>query len=153
MRVFKHLIALADIAVGFLGLFFIIFAITQPGQHETSAQTNEREKAFHQLQERIHELEKLQLAGTRAGRPLPGAETASVTLTENEIRIRVRQQESAFSDSRTFQNAASKLDWPSEIVLYVDQRIPFARVVEIIDALKQIQGEITVRIAALAHPN
>lgn len=153
MRAFKHLIPLADVAVGFLGLFFIIFTVTRPDLNESVAQAKEREKTVRQLQEKIRELEKLHLASAHSGKPLAEMEAASITLTENEIRVNLKQRETVFANSGAFQSAAAKIDWPPEVVLYIDQRIPFARVVVLIDALKQVQDGITVRIAALAHPN
>jgi hypothetical protein len=147
MRVFKHLVAMADIAVGFLGLFFIIFAVARPNSAADFSQLQELDR----LKQKLHELETLQLAPSKSGKSLPKEERASITLSVDGIRIRIRGAEAVSATHENFRAVAAKIKWPAEVIYYIDRRITFEKVVSVIDVLKQLQPNITVRIAALAQ--
>ncbi len=148
MRVFKHLIALADIAVGFLGLFIIIFAVTRPCLRDTTAALAQKDAELAQLQQKLHELEELQLPESATGRQMSDAEAGKIILTDSEIRVDLNGKKSTFASVDAFQSATAGLTWPQIVVLYVDRRVTFDKVVEVIDYLKQTQQNISVRIAA-----
>ena len=148
MRVFKHLVAMADIAVGFLGLFFIIFAVARPN---SAVDSTGQQEEFERLKEKLHELETLELAPSQSGRSLPNKELASIMLTPDGIRIVVRGSASVSTTHDDFRSTAAKINWPGEVVYYIDRRVTFEKVVSVIDALKQLRPHIAVRIAALVQ--
>lgn len=150
MRVFKYLVALADISVGFLGLFFIIFAITRPTLVETIAEKARNRETIEKLQQKIRELEEINLAKASSGNPLSDKDAASITIRRKSITMAHQGHESRYRDPAGFARAAQRLDWPASVILYVDRRVAFDRIVQVIDALRQSNAEISVRIAALA---
>ncbi len=139
MKVFKYLVALADISVGFLGLFFVLFAVTRPALRESAE--------IERLKNEVRLLQELQLS--RAG---AGGETeklaAKIYLRQNDLTVMLDQKEQSLK-YKDFAAAAKKEKWPNKVALYVDQRLPFNRVVAVIDALKQSAEGVQVQIAAL----
>lgn len=150
MKVFKHLVALADISVGFLGLFFIIFAITRPTFSPALAEKQRLEKTLEQLRADIRQLEQIKLAKSSAARQNTSADAAKITVALHELTVELRGRQSRFPNPAAFARSASKFNWPENVVLLIDHRVSFDKVVAVIDALKQINKNITVQIAALA---
>jgi len=150
MKVFKYLVALADISVGFLGLFFIIFAITRPTVLDALSELQRRDNIIRELRSQIRELQELNLAKAESGKALPDKPAANIRIEQRGFRVDVAGHKRRFTDAGAFQKQAGQIAWPKSIVLYVDRRVPFARVVQVIDILKQVNHSIRVKIAALA---
>jgi biopolymer transport protein ExbD len=151
MKVFKYLVILADISVGFLGLFFVIFAVTRPALHSSPAQRQRLEQALHQLRAEIRRLEEIKLAKAGAAKKPAGNEAAKIIVAVQAIAAEIAGRKAHFSNAAEFAAASRSWRWPDSVVLYVDHRVPFEQVVNVIDALKGINETITVQIAALAR--
>jgi biopolymer transport protein ExbD len=150
MKVFKYLVALADISVGFLGLFFVIFAVARPTLNGSSAEKRRLEQTARSLREEIRRLEEIKLAKAGAGQKLPAGESAKIIITVQAVTVEMAGQTRRFAGAAAFAALAPRLPWPGSVVLYVDHRVPFERVVQVIDGLKQSNADIAVQIAALA---
>ncbi|MCK6561889.1 hypothetical protein HUU39_24525 [candidate division KSB1 bacterium] len=149
MKVFKYLVALADISVGFLGLFFIIFAVTRPSLSPVLAEQRQLEKTLQQLRAEVRQLEEIKLAKSAAARRAASENSAKIIVALNGVTIEVDKRQTRFRDPSSFARGARQFSWPDNVVLYIDHRLPFEKVVTVIDALKQVNQEITVQIAAL----
>lgn len=151
MKVFKYLVALADISIGFLGLFFVIFTVTRPSVTGAGGEKARLEQALLRLREEIRQLEEIKLAQSRrAGQKLPDGQAAKIIVAVQEVTAEIAGRTLRFDHPAAFAAAAPRLRWPDNAVLYIDRRVPFERVVQVIDALKQSNEEIAVQIAALA---
>ncbi|MCI0694027.1 hypothetical protein L0337_18720 [candidate division KSB1 bacterium] len=150
MKVFKYLVALADISVGFLGLFFVIFAVTRPMLPGAAVEKQRLEKILQDLREEIRRLEEIKLAKAGAGQKLPAGQSAKIIIAAQAVTVEMAGQTKRFASTAAFAALAPRLSWPGNVVLYVDHRLPFERVVQVIDALKQGKQDIAVQIAALA---
>ncbi len=152
MKVFKYLAALADISVGFLGLFFVIFSVTRPSVQSTASERQglESRNAGQQLREEIRQLEEIKLAKARnAGKKLTTAGAAKIIITGQAITVEISGRQTRFATSNSFVAGTQTWRWPASVILYVDARVPFEQVVHVIDALKQTNADISVQIAAL----
>jgi biopolymer transport protein ExbD len=150
MRVFKYLVALADIAVGFLGFFFIIFAIAQPTLTDSRAENAALAAKVRALQEHLRQLTEIDLSETGSGATLETEKAAEIIIGKTAIRVIYQQQTGRFANLAAFLRQNAKMKWPPQVVLFVDRSAPFDRVVQIIEALRQQNSKITVKIAALA---
>ena len=151
MKVFKYLVALADISVGFLGLFFIIFAVTRPTLPKATTEQKKLEEEIKKLHSDIRQLEEIKLTKAQSGKQLSSKQTFKIIVSREGITLDRRGDKTKYLSIKDFTAAVKKLKWPETVVLYVDHRIPFERVVQVIDTLKQIDQEIAVQIAALAE--
>jgi biopolymer transport protein ExbD len=152
MKVFKYLAALADISVGFLGLFFVIFSVTRPSLQTTARERQQLEQTVRQLQDEIRQLEEIKLAKSRsAGKKLATAGAAKIMITGQAITAEISGRKSSFATINSFVAGTQAWRWPANVILYVDYRVPFERVVHVIDALKQTNEDISVQIAALVR--
>ncbi|MDZ7305305.1 MAG: hypothetical protein ONB44_24540 [candidate division KSB1 bacterium] len=150
MKVFKYLVALADISVGFLGLFFVIFAVTRPTLSSAVSERRKLESQLQQRREEIRQLEEIRLAKSGAGRKFAEGPSAKIIVAAEAVSVELAGRTTRFDHLSAFAAAAPRLRWPENVVLYVDHRVPFARVVQVIDALKSSNHDLTVQIAALA---
>lgn len=150
MKVFKYLVALADISVGFLGLFFLIFAITRPSLSGAVMEKRQLEKKLAEMRAEIRQLEELKLAGTSTGKPFADDGAGKVMLSTSGVQIEIGGQRWHYRNAAGLAAAAPQLPWPSAVILYVDHRLAFERVVAVIEALKTVKRDLTVQIAALA---
>jgi len=151
MRVFKYLVTLADISVGFLGLFFIIFAVTRPTALQELTEKRKLEHQLEQLRQQIGQLEKIELSKASTAQKMTSEQSAKIIVERQRITVELQGQKRRFRSINRFDAVAKKMHWPASLVLYVDRRVPFDNVVKIIDVLKRIDREIAVRIAALAE--
>lgn len=145
MRVFKHLMALADIAVGFLGLFFIIFAVTRPAMHNSSGSRSDAQ--IRELEEKIRVLEELKLSNSESGKTMSDEKAASITIAREHVRLNLPGSSPIVSSHERFADAIAGAALPETAVLYVDRSIAFDRVVHVIDRVKQLKPGIVIRIA------
>ncbi len=150
MKVFKYLVALADISVGFLGLFFVIFAVTRPSMPNVEVEKEKLEQTLQQLRQDIRQLEEIKLAKAGAGKALAGKDAAKIIVTGQSLVVERAARQTRFATLEAFAAGVQNWRWPASVVLYVDHRVPFAQVVGVIDVLKRSPGEISVQIAALA---
>ncbi len=150
MKVFKYLVALADISVGFLGLFFVIFAVTRPSLPHITLEKERLERTAEQLRREIRQLEEIKLAKAGATKALAGKDAAKIIITGQSLVVERAGQQTRFATLDGFSAGVRNWRWPASVVLYVDHRVPFEQVVGVIDALKKNQNEISVQIAALA---
>lgn len=150
MKVFKYLVALADISVGFLGLFFVIFAVTRPSLPNVARAREQLEQTLQQLRDDIRQLEEIKLAQSRhAGKTLADKAAAKIIVTGQSLVVERAGRQTRFATLEAFAAGVRNWRWPASVVLYVDYRVPFEQVVGVIDALKQNQDDIAVQIAAL----
>ena len=148
MKVFKYLVALADISVGFLGLFFVIFSVTRPS---LSTDRQKLEQTVQRLRSEIRQLEEIKLAKSqRAGKALAGQHAGKIIVTGQSLVVEIAGRQRRFLNLGDFAAGTQGWSWPPSVILYVDHRVPFAQVVGVIDALKSSNEEISVQIAALA---
>ncbi len=150
MKVFKYLVALADISVGFLGLFFVIFSVTRPTMPNAVEQRG-LEQTLQQLRGEIRQLEEIKLAKASAGKALPGKDAAKIIITGQNFIVDLAGRQTRFTTLADFVAGTQNWRWPGSLILYVDHRVPFEQVVGVIDALKRRNDEITVQIAALVR--
>jgi biopolymer transport protein ExbD len=149
MKVFKYLVALADISVGFLGLFFVIFSVTRPS---LSLDRQKLEQTVQRLRSEIRQLEEIKLAQSRhPGKALSGQDAGKIIVTGQSLVVELAGRQKRFLTLADFVAGAQGWSWPGSVVLYVDHRVPFEQVVGVIDALKSSNQEISVQIAALAR--
>jgi biopolymer transport protein ExbD len=151
MKVFKYLVALADISVGFLGLFFVIFTVTRPTLSSAVSEKRRLERDLQQLREEIRQLQEIKLAKAGAARQAVSADAAKIIVTGQALTVELAGRQTRFAALAAFAAAAQNWRWPASVVLYVDHRVPFQQVVGVIDALKRNNDTITVQIAALAQ--
>jgi hypothetical protein len=109
------------------------------------------------LRDEIRRLEDIKLAKSGAGQKLDESQSAKIIVAVHAITVeiagggnRAQRRQIAFNTPAEFARAAPRLPWPAGVVLYVDHRLPFEHVVNVIDALKQSKQDVTVQIAALA---
>lgn len=150
MKVFKYLVALADISVGFLGLFFVIFAVARPTVSGTTAERSRLRQTVDSLRQEIRELEKIKLGRAAGARKLAGEGSAKIIVAPGFITAEVSRRRRRFATVDEFVAAAPAIPWTPNVVLYIDHRVPFEKVIAVIDALKRTGREISVQIAALA---
>lgn len=150
MKVFKYLVALADISVGFLGLFFVIFSVTRPTLSGAAAEKQRLAQTVQQLRAEIRQLEEIKLAKARsAGKALADKNAAKIIVTGQGLVAALAGRQARFPSLAAFAAGTAGWRWPASVVLYVDSRVPFQQVVGVIDVLKQNRDEISVQIAAL----
>lgn len=149
MRVFKYLVALADIAVAFLGFFFIIFAITRPTLTSTLEDNKRLEQANRELQQRIRQLQEIDLNKVQSGETLNAPDAADIVVEKEAVRVRYQNRNNRYATVESFLISMPEHNWPAHIVFYVDRHVPFDVVVRIVDALKKHNEEVVVKIAAL----
>jgi biopolymer transport protein ExbD len=149
MKVFKYLVALADISVGFLGLFFVIFAVTRPTLSSAVSEKRRLERDLQQLREDIRQLQEIKLAKAGAARQPLSANAAKIIITAQALTVELEGRQTRFATLAAFAAASQNWRWPASVVLYVDHRLPFQQVVGVIDALKHSHQDLAVQIAAL----
>jgi biopolymer transport protein ExbD len=163
MKVFKYLVALADISVGFLGLFFIIFAVARP-TISSDAERNRLRQTVDSLRREIRELEQIKLGSAASGKKLGADASAKIIVAASFINVEILRKhrpasdlqygngagQTRFASADEFAANAAAMPWPPNVVLYVDHRVPFEKVIAVIDALKRTGKDVTVQIAALA---
>lgn len=150
MKVFKYLVALADISVGFLGLFFIIFAVARPSLLDSAARVDELQATIDELKRHLVELEKISLSDAKAGTAIGKHTGATITIGTNGLSIRIGESTREFATVPLFERAAAGIPWPPMVLLLVDKRVDFDQVVRVIDALKRSNKHLSVRIGAKA---
>ncbi|KAA3613953.1 MAG: hypothetical protein DWQ05_16910 [Calditrichaeota bacterium] len=150
MKVFKYLVALADISVGFLGLFFIIFAVTRPVTPEVMQQNRALDKKVRELQNHLQSLQNIELSRTGSGTILQRKNAAEIIiLTNGNINVKVGSRKQNLDNAAQFATFAQKQKWPQHAILYIERTVPFAQVTEVIDHLRQKDQKIQVQIATL----
>jgi biopolymer transport protein ExbD len=78
------------------------------------------------------------------------SQSAKIIVAVETVAVEIAGRPTRFDNLAAFAAAAPRLRWPDNVVLYVDHRVPFERVVHVIDALKSSGNDVTVQIAALA---
>jgi hypothetical protein len=121
MKVFKYLVALADISVGFLGLFFVIFTVTRPSLPNATLEKENLERIVQQLRQDIRQLEEIKLAKARsAGKALAGKEAAKIIITGQSVVVERAGRQTRFATLDDFSAGTQNWPWPASVVLYVD---------------------------------
>ncbi len=164
MKVFKYLVALADISVGFLGLFFVIFAVARPTISSNVTERSRLQETIDKLRQDVRILEEIKLTKAGAGKKFSADRAGKITITGHELIVQLSGATRRLNSIAEFSSAAARWRWPESVVLYVDHRVPFEQVVHVIDVLKRAPhrlhnegwkrdgagNDIAVQIAALA---
>ena len=156
MRIWKYLVALADLSIGLLGLFVVIFLVTKPSQEKIQARESNKTVKAQQLQ--LEELKQkvktlnIELSKAQTGEHLSSDESSEITIRANKsLSIKAGKQSPVehFTSIQSFKRWLQHNRLHNDIVLKVDSKLPVQEMTNVIDAVKSIQGGVKVGVAVV----
>jgi len=156
MRIWKYLVALADLSLGLLGLFVVIFLVTKPSQEKIQARESNKTVKAQQLQ--LEELEQkvkrlnIELSKAQTGESLSSDESSEITIHANRslsIKAGKKSPEEHFASIQSFRHWLQHNRLHNDILLKVDSKLPVQEMTNVIDAVKSIQGGVSVGVAVV----
>jgi len=146
--IFKTLGIASDLWVCTMIFFVITTLVSKPANDV--AKTQKQQVRIDSLSNRIKELEKINLAKSQSGRDLPNdGKQTEVFVRQNGISLNSDNATYSASSLSEFDALIRKLHIHSAVVLYCDARVPFERIVGIIDRVKQHHSNVTISLAAI----
>ena len=156
MRIWKYLVALADLSIGLLGLFVVIFLVTKPSQekvqaHESDKKIKTQQLKIEELKQKVNRL-NIELSKAQTGVPLTSDKSSEITIHANKslsIKASKNSPEEHFTSIQSFKRWLQQNRLHNDIVLKIDSNLPVQEMTNVIDAIKSIQGGVSVGVAVV----
>jgi len=148
-NIFKTLGIASDLWVCTLVFFLITTLVSKPTKDIVTVQA--QQVVVDSLKKRIKELEKINLAKSKSGETPKEGKQTEIFLRQSGVSLISDNKKHNATTLAAFEVLIQKVKIYPGIVLYCDSRIPFEKIVGIIDKIKQHNSTATISLAALGE--
>lgn len=149
MRVWKYLVAMADMSIGLLGVFIIIFLVTKPSTDNTMI--HEKESMIEKLKQEVNKLE-IEISQAKSGISIdPTADHTIVTLDSDGILINDEKYgyNQQFPSRQAFASWLRTMPIHKDVLFTIKSDLSVNEMTKVIDIVKQIHPDVSVSITVM----